>query len=31
MGTNLMVPGGVKTVDAKGKYIIPGKKSVVML
>ena len=24
MGTNLTIPGGTKTIDAKGKLVIPG-------
>ena len=24
MGNNLVIPGGARTVDARGKYVIPG-------
>ena len=25
MGTNLIVPGGSRMIDARGKYVMPGR------
>ena len=28
MGRNLITPGGARVIEAKGKYVVPGKLSV---